>query len=403
MRSTFVGALALTTALLFTGCATTSSTTSPAAAQAVLAKPSESVQKFIDQYKLEVVDYDYARSKLGNGMRSGSKAVFIDSRPDRLYNAATIPSSIQIHDTDFKEHVVRIKDVPKDREIIVFCQGWECAKSPKVAGWLKEMGYTDVKLYQAGYPEWATKDYTEVGTGTVKAAFDNNAAFMIDARPYKMFLAETIPGAISMNDTEMPQLMGRFPVDKATPIITFCAGWECHKSHAVAQKLISLGYTNVANYSAGLPAWSKAGLRTTKSSAPAADGVVTLSKPFMGPVKKGLDAGSVDGQWFLEVHKNLPAGVTIVDARRSDERAAGALPGSLHVSLEENTTEQFLAKLPKEGYIIFHCAAGGRAMEAQMKAKNAGMNNAVFLDAGIKCAGSECKITPNEALDPTDW
>jgi len=95
--------------------------------------------------------------------------------------------------------------------------------------------------------------------------------------------------------------------------------------------------------------------------------------------------------------------VTIVDARRSDERAAGALPGSLHVSLEENTTEQFLAKLPKEGYIIFHCAAGGRAMEAQMKAKNAGMNNAVFLDAGIKCAGSECKITPNEALDPTDW
>ncbi|MBN2963820.1 rhodanese-like domain-containing protein [Sulfurospirillum sp. T05] len=404
MRSTFVGALALTTALLFTGCATTSSTTSPAAAQAVLTKPSASVQKFIDQYKLEVVDYEYTRSKLGNGMRSGSKAVFIDSRPDRLYNAATIPSSIQIHDTDFKEHVVRIKDVPKDKEIIVFCQGWECAKSPKVAGWLKEMGYTNVKLYQAGYPEWVTKDYAEIGTGTIKAAFDKNGAFMIDARPYKMFLAETIPGAISMNDTEMPQLMGRFPVDKATPIITFCAGWECHKSHAVAQKLVSLGYTDVANYSAGLPAWKKAGLKTTKGSdEAAAGGAVTLSKPFLGPVKKGLDEGSVDGQWFLEVYKNLPADVTVVDARRSDERAAGAILGTVHVSLEENSTEEFLAKLPKKGYIIFHCAAGGRAMEAQMKAKNAGMTNAVFLDAGIKCAGSDCKITPNDPLDPMDW
>jgi rhodanese-related sulfurtransferase len=402
MRSTFVGALALTTALLFTGCATTSSTTSPATAQAVQGKPSPSVQGLLDKYKLEVVDYTYTRSKLGDGMRTGAKALFIDTRPAAKYKARTIPSSINIPDTHFKDFVGQLDKVAKDKEIITFCGGWECGKSPQVAGWLKEMGFTNVKVYQAGDPEWFKRDYSEVGTSLVKAAYDKNGAFIIDARPYAKFIGETIPGAIAIPDTDFATLKGRLPVDKTTPIITFCAGWECHKSHWIAQELIKMGYTDVANYSAGLPAWKEAGYKTTKGG-DASVGGVTLSKPFMGPVKKGLDAGSVDGQWFLEMYKNLPAGITVVDARKASERAVGAIPGTLHVSLEENTTEEFLAKLPKDGYIIFHCAAGGRAMEAQMKAKNAGMTNAVFLDAGIKCQGSNCTITPNDPLDPTDW
>ena len=399
MRSKFVSALALTAALVFTGCATTGGTAAPKVTEG---KPSESVQKLINKYNLEVVDYTYARSKLGNGMRSGAKAVFIDARPGRLYNAMTIPSSIQIHDTEFKEHVSRLEGTPKDAEIIVFCQGWECGKSPKVAGLLQEMGYTNVKLYQAGVPEWVKLDYAEVGTSVVKAAFDKNGAFLIDARPYPKFIGETIPGAVSIHNTEMDALKGRFPADKTTPIITFCAGYECHKSHAVAQELIKMGYTDVANYSAGLPAWKKAGYKTTKGGDVDLGGV-TLTEPFMGPVKKGLDVGSVDGAWFKEVYKNLPENVTIVDVRRADERAGGFIPGSVHASIEENSTEEFLAKLPKEGYIIFHCAAGGRAMEAQAKAKDAGFDNAVYLDAGVKCNGSDCTFSVNEPLDPSDW
>jgi len=119
----------------------------------------------------------------------------------------------------------------------------------------------NVKLYQAGYPEWSKKDYIEIGTAVVKNAFDGNTALLIDARPYAKFLAESIPGAISVNDTDISTLMGRFPNDKSTSIITFCQGYDCKKSHAVAQKLVSMGYTKVANYSAGLPAWKKAGLK----------------------------------------------------------------------------------------------------------------------------------------------
>ncbi|MBE3605401.1 rhodanese-like domain-containing protein [Campylobacter sp. RM13119] len=402
MQLKFISAIALTTALMFSGCAT--SNTSAAAAQAIAAKPSDSVKSLIEKGKLEVVDFSYARSKLGSGMRGNSEALFIDARPDRHYNAGTIPSSIQIHDTDFKDHVKRIDGTPKDKEIIVFCQGWDCAKSPKVAIMLKELGYKNVKLYQAGYPEWSKKDYIEVGTPTVKNAFDANSAFMIDARPYAKFLAESIPGAISITDTELDKLSGRFPSAKDTQIITFCQGYDCKKSHIVAQKLVSLGYTKVANYSAGVPAWKEAGLKTTKGgSEAAASGAVTkLSTPFMGPIKKGLDIGSVDGEWFLANYKKLPAGVTIVDVRRSDERATGFVPGSLHISIEENDEKTFLSKLP-DTYVIFHCAAGGRALEAQSKAKKGGFTKGVYIDAAVKCKGSECTFTPNEPLDPSDW
>lgn len=404
MRLSFVGAVALTTALLFTGCATTSGT-SAVATEAIATKPSDAVSALIKKHNLEVVDYKYARSKLGSGMRGATDALFIDSRPDRHYNAGTIPSSIQIHDTEFKEHVKRIDGTPKDKEIIVFCQGWDCSKSPKVAAMLKEMGYKNVKLYQAGFPEWSKKDYVEITTAVVKNAFDANSALLIDARPYAKFLAESIPGAISINDSDIEALKGRFPVDKNTNIITFCQGYDCKKSHVVAQKLIELGYTKVSNYSAGLPSWKDAGLKTTKGGEEklVSGGAVTkLSKPFMGPVKKGLDEGSVDPEWFLQNYKNLPAGVKIVDVRRSDERAAGHIPGSIHVSIEENDDKAFLAKLP-DSYVIFHCSAGGRSLEAQAKAKNGGFTKGVYLDSTVKCKGNECSFAPNEPLDPTDW
>jgi rhodanese-related sulfurtransferase len=199
MRSSFVGAIALTATLLFTGCATSSGTATPAVTQG---KPSQGVQKLINKYNLEVVDYTYARSKLGNGMRSGAKAIFIDARPEAKYKARTIPSSINIPDTKFKDFVGQLDKTPKDAEILVYCGGWECGKSPKVAGMLQEMGFTNVKLYQAGEPEWVKIDYAEIGTSVVKAAFDKNSALLIDARPYPKFIGETIPGAIAIPDTE---------------------------------------------------------------------------------------------------------------------------------------------------------------------------------------------------------
>lgn len=394
MRFSFVKiSVVALVATFFIGCAQHSNS---AASNAVL--------NAIKEHNLQVVNYEFVASKLGDGTRNGAKAIFIDARPSKKYESGTIPSSIQINDSEFNEHIARISKVAKDKEIIVFCQGWDCKKSANVATKLKDANYTKVELYQARFPDWAQKNYIEVGTNIVKNAYESNSALLIDARPYAKFIAETIPGAISIPDSDIDALLGRFPNDKKTKIITFCQGYDCKKSHVVARKLISLGYTNVSNYSAGISAWKEAGLKTTKNSVSSVtkNAVVSLSKPFLGPIKKGLGEGTVDPEWFLANYSHPPKDVTIIDVRKSDERANGFLPHAMHISVEENDVKSFAAKLPKT-YVIFHCSAGSRALEAWQKAKKAGFTKAVYIDASFKCDGSDCKFTPNEPLDPTDW
>ncbi len=188
--------------------------------------------------------------------------------------------------------------MPKDKEIIVFCGGWHCGKSPKVAGMLKAKGYTNVKLYQAGEPDWRKKYYVEVGTPVVLSAMKKNSALIIDARPYKKFLSAAIPGAMAIPDTKVDKLKGRFPVDKNTVIITYCGGYHCGKSHKVARVLLKNGYKSVKVYAGGMPEWKKAGLPTTADKAKSNKTKAPKAKKTVAGIKPGVDEGTVDGEWF---------------------------------------------------------------------------------------------------------
>lgn len=389
--------------LLFSGCASTQPEASGTASVKVLSAPNVKVQELIEKYKLENVTYDYTKAAIGNGTRSGAKALLIDARPNPKYVSSTIPSSLNIPDTEIEKYIGQLDKVAKDKEIIVYCGGWDCEKSPIVAGYLKEKGFTNVKLYQAGEPEWKTKSYLEVGTPVVQSAFKKNSALLIDARPYAKTLAESIPGAIYINDEDMPTLMGRFPVDKNTPIITFCSGYECHKSHVVATKLLELGYTKVSVYAGGLPSWKEAKLQTT-AGAKKIEVVNTPKKDvFVEGIKLGEDDGTVDGEWYkaLIVADKIPSNVAVIDVRSAGEFANGHIKGAINIEAGKISAIEFASKLPKGKVVIINCATGGRAMEAHMKLQNAkvDVSKILYFDANIKCdKSSKCEIKVNEPL-----
>jgi len=370
-----------------------------------LTKPSPKVQGMIEKFNLEVVDFDYAKAKMAKGTRNGAKALFIDARPAKMYMKGTIPSSLNIPDTDYAKFVGQLKDVPKNKEILVYCGGWKCGKSPKVANLLKKDGFTNVKLYQAGEPEWTKKSYTEVDIAVVKGAQAKNSAVIVDARPYKMFLKETIPGAVSIPDTDMDTLKGRFPTNQGEKIITFCGGYHCAKSHNIAKKLISLGYRDVSVFAAGMPAWKKAGLATTKSASTVAPKSDAPKKPMFSKngAKLGSDEGSIDGEWLNDFIKkgNVPSYIQIVDVTSPEEFKLGHIKGAINVLAEPLNANQLLAKLPKGKTIVFNCTAGGRSMDAWGKLKQAGMNisEVYYFDANIDCKGNDCKIEVNEPID----
>lgn len=366
---------------------------------------SEKVKTLIEKNQLKVVDYDYVKKAIAKGTRNSSKIVLIDARPEAKYKKSTIPSSINIPDTKFDDYFKQIKDMPKDKEIVVYCGGWKCAKSPKVASMLKKKGFKNVKLYQAGEPEWIKKDYKEVDTVVLKAALEKNSALIVDARPYKKFLQETIVGSVAIPDTEMEKYLGRFPSNKEEKIIIYCGGLKCAKSHKIANKLVSLGYKNVAVYAGGLPQWKKEGLPTTKSGKLSKDKKTSKKEQFSkNGLKLGTDEGTVDGEWLkkLILEDKVPAYVQIVDVTAPDEFKSGHLKGAINIEVEKLDAKQLFEKLPKDKTVVFNCTAGGRSTEAWAKlndAKKYDMSEIYYLDANIDCKGTDCKIEVNEPLE----
>lgn len=405
MRLRLIGIILVMVGLLFSGCAQVdNSVASNKAVSQPLSAPTPHVQNLINKYQLEIVDYEYTKEAVANGTRNGARALLIDARPNSKYLKGTIPSSISIPDTQIEKYIGQLDNVAKDKEVIVFCGGWKCEKSPIVAGYLQEKGYTDVKLYQAGKPEWAKKNYIEIGLPVVESAFNKDSALLMDARPRKKFIGETIPGAIYMNDQELDKLAGRFPMDKSTPIITFCGGYQCHKSHVVANMLIELGYSNVKVFAGGLPAWKKAELRTTsaKKKTPAV-AAAPQKAVFVDGVKTGADEGTVDGEWLngLMVSGKVPANITLIDVRAPVDFKTGHINGSINIEAGALSAAELAAKLPKGQVAIFTCGSGARAMEALLKLQDAGIDvsKVMYFDANINCnTENKCEIEVNEPL-----
>lgn len=366
-------------------------------------KVTPEIEQLIKKHNLEQVGFDYVQKKVGIGFRGDAEAILIDARPAVKYEKGTIPSSLNITDTDFENGYKQIVDLAKDKELIVYCAGYNCEKSPIVAQMLKEKGHKKVKLYSAGEPEWSKKSYLEIGTNVVKAYQENNSALLVDTRPQIKFFQETIPGSISIPDTNLDKLIGRFPIDKNEKIVTFCAGFSCEKSNIVANKLYSLGYKNVSVYAGGVPAWKEAGLSTTASSKAKTEVAVKEKKEFTpNGAKLGEDEGSVDGEWLKAqiLEDKVPEYIQIVNVLSAKDFKKGHIKGSINIEAEKLSAKELFEKLPKGKTIIFNCTAGSRSIEAWSKLKkdNVDISDILYFDANINCEGEKCKIEVNEPL-----
>jgi rhodanese-related sulfurtransferase len=365
-------------------------------------KVTPEIAELIKKHNLQQVDFDYVQKKVGIGFRGDAQAILIDARPALKYEKGTIPSSLNITDGNFENDYKQIMSLAKDKELIVFCAGYNCEKSPIVAQMLKKNGHTNVKVYSAGEPEWAKRSYLEIGTNVVKAYQENNSALLVDTRPQIKYLQETIPGSLSIPDTNLDKLIGRLPIDKNEKIVTFCAGYTCEKSNIVANKLYSEGYKNVSVYAAGVPAWKEAGLGTTSSKAKV-KAEVKEKKPFTpNGAKLGEDEGSIDGEWLKAqiVEDKVPEYIQIVNVLSEKDFKKGHIKGSINIEADKLSAKELFEKLPKGKTIVFNCSAGARSIEAWSKLKKdqVDVSDILYFDANVTCVGENCKIEVNEPL-----
>ncbi|NOX41313.1 MAG: metalloregulator ArsR/SmtB family transcription factor [Alphaproteobacteria bacterium] len=74
----------------------------------------------------------------------------LDVRPSEEFQAGHIPGAVNLPLKDLEK---RLKDLPKDQEIIAYCRGPYCVLSFEAVAALRNKGYTAHRL-EEGYPEW---------------------------------------------------------------------------------------------------------------------------------------------------------------------------------------------------------------------------------------------------------
>ena len=167
----------------------------------------------------------------------------------------------------------------------------------------------------------------------VRAACEAGAV-LVDARGTTSYANGHIPGAISVPSRD-DAAMSRLPEDKGTKLIFYCGGPQCPASAKGAAKATAAGYTDVADFRGGYPAWkARYGL----------DGSIDR------PVPEGIEV--VD---WTATEAAMAAGGVLVDSRSPKGFAKGHIAGAINVPYKDDAAHSALPT-DKATALIFYCS-----------------------------------------------
>jgi rhodanese-related sulfurtransferase len=166
-----------------------------------------------------------------------SEMVLVDSRPrEGKYDQGHIPGAISIPDTHF-DKMTNLLPVKKDMPLVFYCGGFDCKLSHKSAEKAIKLGYTQVKVFSAGYPAWqAVAEAPQKPAGDIKkgklegtmdiAQFDSlvktapSSVYLIDVRDADEFAKGSLKNAINIPVDKLEKQIKSVAADK--PIIFIC-------------------------------------------------------------------------------------------------------------------------------------------------------------------------------------
>ncbi|NMG28518.1 rhodanese-like domain-containing protein [Aromatoleum evansii] len=314
----------------------------------------------------------------------------IDSRPTaRKYDPGHIPTALSLPDSQFDKLADKL---PQDKAtlLIFYCDGLECMLSHNSAFRAEKLGYTDIRVYAAGFPDWVKNGHmAAISVPHLKKLMDEGAPMaLVDSRPKeRKYDKGHIPGAISLPDSQFDKLVDRLPADKASPLYFYCEGLTCRLSSDSAAKAVKLGYTQVKVVPEGYPEWER-----LYGAGPTAEGAAA-AKPV---IQAGKESGTIAVASFEKIYKEAPDTIHLIDVREPNEFAAGTFKGAVNVPV--NTLEKRIDELPADKPIVFFCGAGGRSGEAHdMVQLYKPALKTFFLNADIKWArdGSYTMVEKN--------
>ena len=86
-------------------------------------------------------------------------ALFVDARHEFDFRRGHIKSAINIPLSDFGSRRATVEALPKDKVIIVYCDGSECNSSVELAAKLYDSGIGGVRIFFGGWQDWIANKF----------------------------------------------------------------------------------------------------------------------------------------------------------------------------------------------------------------------------------------------------
>ena len=222
-------------------------------------------------------------------------------------------------------------------------------------------------------------NYPAVSTDWVKKQIDKKTNMvLIDSRPKrKKYDKGHVPTALSIPDSQFAKMQDQLPADKSTPLVFYCGGLKCRLSHKSAKKAIALGYTKVKVFAEGYPAWVAAYGKGESTA------VASAKKASDTQLKAGKEEGSVDTDTFINIVKNNPASIMLIDVRDADEFNAGSFQTAVNIPVDQ--LEDKIKTLPLNKPVVFVCGTGARSGESYYMVQDVRpeMKNVYYLEGEL--------------------
>jgi rhodanese-related sulfurtransferase len=308
---------------------------------------------------------------VAQGPEKGKYFLF-DSRPLIRFQQGYIPTALNLPFPAFDKMAEKL--LPKDKSslIIFYCQGVTCNLSPGSAAKAAKLGYTNVKVYKAGFPAWQEKNYGLLTSQFLKEAWMDKdiPVVLLDARANKVATKGFIKGAVAFPAKESAALIKKLDIKKNAPIVVYNQDGGKDATD-VATAVIKAGYKNVLVLSGGFDAWQAAKYEVASGKQTAK--AVYIPKPRPGEIN--LDE-------FKKYAAELPANVMIIDPRTPAEVKAGTLKNAKSIPAEEIKNRQ--SEIPKDKLIVFYCNTGAIAEVSYNTLKELGYTNVKFVNAKVQ-------------------
>ncbi len=118
---------------------------------------NEEISNLLNDYRTRRNDLKTISSDELNEMMDRQEIYVIDVRPEEEYEKGHIDDAISCPQQELGE---RIKDLPKDKEIVAYCRGPLCLMADEAVKYLQKKGFDAARL-ETGYADWVAENSME--------------------------------------------------------------------------------------------------------------------------------------------------------------------------------------------------------------------------------------------------